>query len=388
MANTSNYKTKTTIISRKNVSVESIWGLALDIGYSSVKGMSPNSVYRFPSYARKAKQLLSMAECEESDIYYKDSESGQIWAVGEKAQSMITLEDTADSSSSLYGRNRYFESSFLVIARTGIGLGLIANEFGSPAGKPLVVQTGLPPKYIKNDSELLKEALEGHHSFEIKIGRGQWQKFCFDLPRENVIIIPQPMGTLLSICTDKNGLKIQEARKYFNSSLLIFDPGFGTFDVFDIRGGAINNFETFDYLGMKRVFEETADEIYKRYKMDVSIPAMQKYLETGEINVTDRKLMKTENVPFGNILFDKSKMVCDEAIEKIKTLYNNLFEHDYLVITGGTGAAWDYNVRQHFSGLSNLKIIAGNQNDNLSYVFSNVRGYYMYLVGNLKKQAA
>jgi plasmid segregation protein ParM len=65
-----------------------------------------------------------------------------------------------------------------------------------------------------------------------------------------------------------------------------------------------------------------------------------------------------------------------------------LFDHDYLVVTGGTGAAWNAYIKDYYKGLSNLTIIAGNQNDNIPYIFSNVRGYYMYLVSKLKRSVS
>ena len=52
MINTSDFKTKTEIIDRKNLSFSSAWPVAIDIGYSAVKGFSPNKAFRFPSYAR------------------------------------------------------------------------------------------------------------------------------------------------------------------------------------------------------------------------------------------------------------------------------------------------------------------------------------------------
>lgn len=385
---TMNYKTKTMNIARDNVHVDNIWGLGLDIGYSSVKGMSPNNVFRFPSYARKTKQMLSMAEPDITDIYYKDLSTGEVWVVGEKAQAMITLEETSDSSQALYGRNRYYDPMFLVTARVGMGFGLLSNEFGSPSGKPFVLQTGLPPKYMKTDKALLQDVLEGHHEFELKIGTGSWQKFVFDLPKDNIIIIPQPMGGLMSICMDKDGNLIPEAKKYLNSAMLIFDPGFGTFDVFNIRGGEISNYETFDNLGMKRVFQETSDAIFKKYGTEIPVHAFQKFLESGTVPVIDRKTNSKSNQDFAEILYECSEKVCREAIQKINSLYNNLYEHEYLVITGGTGAAWDGIIRNYYTQKNpDLEIISGNKNDNLSCVFSNVRGYYMYLYNNLKKQA-
>ena len=72
-----------------------------------------------------------------------------------------------------------------------------------------------------------------------------------------------------------------------------------------------------------------------------------------------------------------------EAIERLKQSYNYLIDYDYLLITGGTGAAWQDIITEHFSGMESLKVITGNQNDVLSHIFSNVRGYYLYQAGKL-----
>lgn len=386
MIKTSNFKTKTLNLERSNVSANSAWGIALDIGYSAVKGFSPNAVYCFPSYARKiTTEMLSLAQPSPNDIQYRDEYTGETWLVGVAAQNMITSDDSQDSVQELYGRNRYFSPMFNVIARVGLALGMMSNSYGSPNGKNIVVQTGLPPAYLKSDTDLIKEALSGAHDFSIKLGNKQWERFTFDLPEENIWVMAQPMGTLLSIATDNNGKFIPEAKKYFSSSMLIFDPGFGTFDVFNIRNRLIQSYETFDNLGMKRVLQETSDEIYKTHKTEIPVPAMQKYLETGEIKVIDRRAHKTTVKPFGDILEDKNKMVCEEAINKINSVYNDLIDHDYLVITGGTGAAWNDIVMEYYKDMETLKIIPGNQNDSLPYIFSNVRGYYMYMIGKLKQ---
>jgi plasmid segregation protein ParM len=384
--NTSNFKTKTLNLERNNVSANNTWGIALDIGYSAVKGFSPNAVYCFPSYARKINgEMLTLGQPGPNDIQYRDEVTGEVWAVGASAQNMITSDDSKDSAQALYGRNRYFSPMFTVIARVGLALGMISNKYGSPNGKTIVVQTGLPPAYLKSDTDLIKEALSGSHDFSIKIGTKPWSRVTFDLPEENIWVMAQPMGTLLSIATDNDGKFIPESKKYFSSAMLIFDPGFGTFDVFNIRNRLIESYETFDDLGMRRVFQETADAIYKEFKTEISVPSMQKYLETGEVKTFDRKHHKTENKPFEDILNEKNKMVCMEALEKINNIYNDLFDHDYLVITGGTGAAWNDIITEYYGGMESLTIIAGNQNDSLPYIFSNVRGYYMYMVGRLKQ---
>lgn len=52
---TLNYATRSIFIDRKNAEADGYWNFAMDIGYSGVKGMSPNKVYCFPSFARVLK---------------------------------------------------------------------------------------------------------------------------------------------------------------------------------------------------------------------------------------------------------------------------------------------------------------------------------------------
>ena len=51
--NTNQYRTKTISKARKNPFVKGKWGMAIDVGYSGVKVMSPNGFFSFPSVAVK-----------------------------------------------------------------------------------------------------------------------------------------------------------------------------------------------------------------------------------------------------------------------------------------------------------------------------------------------
>lgn len=387
MINTNNFKTKTIFTERKNESVDGIWTVALDIGYSAVKGFSNNMIYSFPSYCRKmTNQMLSFGDTNKTDIMYKDNETGEQWIVGTAAQEMITSDETRDSIAELYGRNRYFSDIFKVISRVGMGIGMLTNQYDTPNGKKLVVQTGLPPAYLKTDTVYIKEALSGHHNFSIKIGNKQWVSLQYDLAEDDIYVMPQPMGTLLSISTDNTGKTIPDAAKYFKSSMLIFDPGFGTLDVFNIRNKMIESSETFDNLGMKRVMQETSNLIMEKFHQEVPVPAMQKLLTTGEVKCFNRKERKTTMNDFSDLLERANEKVCYEALQKVDNIYNNLIDHDYLVVTGGTGDAWKAMITEYYSGMDSLKIISGNQNDMLPTIFSNVRGYYLYIVNKMKRQ--
>ena len=68
-------------------------------------------------------------------------------------------------------------------------------------------------------------------------------------------------------------------------------------------------------------------------------------------------------------------------------IYNPPMEFDYMAITGGTGAAWSSYIRnsEYFKDCDTVKIISGNQGDpTLPYIFSNVRGYYIYALSRFR----
>lgn len=381
-----NFKTKTIIQGRQNPTFDSeFWIAAVDVGYSAVKAFSANSITCFPYYARKVDpSALTLKTPDSSDIQYRDSNG--TWNVGALAQNMISSDEAMDSAATMYGRNRYYSPMFLVTARTGIALSMLSNQYGSPNGKTPIIQTGLPPAYMKSDSAFLIDVLSGHHTFEVKVGTGKWTKFDFDLPKENIYIMPQPMGSLISAGTDNKGKETYEAKKLNSSNLLIVDGGFGTLDVFNVKNGQLSSIETFDDLGMKRVFGDTANEIYKKFNVEVPIYAMQKYLQDGNVKVFDRANMKTELKSFADILDEQNKKVCMEAINRLRTMYNDFLDYQYIIVTGGTGAAWMPYIKDFLKNMEGLNVIGANQNDTLSHVFSNVRGYYLLRNKKLEQQ--
>lgn len=388
MIQTQAFKTKTILQPRQNPQVAKYWGIALDIGYSSVKVFAPNIIASFPSYAMPVKAGTAdnpIGGLEKTSIAYRDKENGEYF-VGAVAQDSTKPGDANSSTATMFSQNRYFSTEFLVIARVGLALGMMKNQYGDPSGKILKIQTGLPPEYMETDKSSIQESLAGHHEFSIKLGANPWINFTFDISKEDVGVMPQPMGTLASIATDKNGGPVPEAKKYFSSNLLIFDPGFGTLDTFEIQNHYPVSAKTWNNLGMLRVMEEAALTIKEEYNTLYTVPSMQKLLGDGYFKqrVDLRKTRKVEGEEFAKIIEDASRKVCMEALKTLDGYYNFLQDYDYLVITGGTGAAWFKMIQNYYSGIETLKIIDGAINDTISGIFSNVRGYYMTQLNNLK----
>lgn len=374
---TSSYRTKTEFIARDNLSDPNTWLVGIDIGYSAVKFFSPNQYGRFPSYAKRITTELQFAGgVPDNLIMYRDDNSGDIWLVGAVPQNMLEDNDTSDSESMLYGRDRYSSPLFKAISLTGIGIALRSNEYRIYKGEEIIIQSGLPQKYSRDENEL-KEALAGKHNFSIKVGSNSWQSFNIDIGKENIDIMSQPRGSLFSACIRSDGTWHKDAPLYLKKSTLIFDPGFGTLDVFPIYDGVVGQGETFPDLGMKRILEETTKDIYDRFGIDISIAAMQKHLETGKVSSFNRKTFKGEEHSIENSLIMATQKVFEEAIQRLAESVR-LDKFNYMIITGGVGEAWGNKLREKLGGIPNLTLVYGNQNDNLSFVYANVRGYYYY----------
>ena len=385
MTSTQDFRTKTIFNKRKNVGLDDSWPIAIDIGYSGTKIMSPNGLFSFPSYAIKvSKNQVRLGNIQSTDLIFHDLETDETWFVGAMAQNFMDSDSSEDSEATLYNRKRYHSPMFKTISSVGLALGRTENEFSSPKGKQMCIQTGLPPKYIKSDSKELKKALAGVYNFELKIGKNPFVKYNFGISENDINIMPQPMGTLFSVAINNFGDQTKDSKSLFGSNVLIMDAGFGTLDIFSIKNGLISDSETFDTLGMKRVMKETTEKIFDNYGKEIPVPAIQRYLETNKIPCFDPDTMSSNVKPFDDLLDKSNKMVCMEAINKLKNTYNNLIDIDYLIVTGGTGAAWSSIIKDYFKNMHTLTIINGNKNDEIPYIFANVRGYYMYRYNKLK----
>lgn len=383
---TISYMTKTQFIRRSDTRArEDTYLIAMDIGYSSVKVLSENIAGIFPSFAIPDTGMGTAGTLTDDYIRYEDLETGEKWFVGKMALDTISDDDTSVSGSSLYRRDRYNDPMFKVLARTGLGVACIFDRKEKYKERKICLETGLPPRYITKgayDVEAMTELLSGTHKFALQIGQKEPVRFELTIGTDMIHIMPQPMGTLFSAAVGSNHAMLPIAQSLLNKNVLIFDGGFGTLDLYPIKSHVIQPSETYDNLGMKRVLEETADVIREKFHKDISVPAMQKYLKKGAFRWFEQKSFTTKDEPLADILEICSNRICDEALEKTFQVYH-VYEYDYLIITGGTGAAWFDRIKEKLKNMSTLTVMSGSQSDNLPAVFSNVRGYYMFRYGDL-----
>ena len=255
------------------------------------------------------------------------------------------------------------------------------NKYGSCEDKHIMIEAGLPPKYI-NDAVDLREALCGKHDFEIKVGAGNWIKYSIELKENDIQVMPQPLGSLVSASTNANGRQLKTAIQYWSGNVIVFDPGYGTLDTYIVkRGQVIGKGETFPEYGMHEVFARTCRDIEKEFGLSIEVPELQNCLESGEVKViVSRRPLKTRKYSFKDILEKNCVEVCKEVIERLSSIYNYFVDYDYIIATGGTFEAWKDVFINAFKDVEDLRVIPANINNvSVSTVYSNVNGYYYYL---------
>ncbi len=374
MAFSTSFRTRNEIISCKNLQPENAALCALDIGYSALKGYSAKNRFCIPAYVR-ASEGVAIGSPLPTDIRYRD-ESSVVYSVGSLALDSIQADDTNDADNTMFGRNRYFSKAFLILARVGLALGV-----GPDNEKPVYLQTGLPPAYRAMDTDLIVEALSGQHQFALKLGGNDWVNYDIQLTPENISVIDQPVGSVYCASKRNDGSTVltDDGKTYIDHNILVFDGGFGTLDIFSVMNRVINGTNTFDDLGMRAVFERTAQDILQKYHTEVHAHTLQRYLTDGAIAVFDRKTKSTKRQEISSLLKENSRIICEMALDRLDTAYDNLMHYDYLIVTGGTGAAWMEIIKNHYSGFETLSVIAANQNEkNVPTIYNNVRGYYIY----------
>lgn len=384
--NTASFKTRSEIIEKKlprvngNNQYKGKTILAVDGGYSGVKGASPERVFWFPSYAKRAPSGLEIiGKVHPNDILFRDNTTQDIWLVGQAAEAMMDqmdIESTTDIS--LFTRYRYDSDVFKVIMASGFALGL----WGTPSDNEIVLQTGLPSTYKEADEPKLRKALIGDYDISIKIGQGKWKDFKFSLTDKNVYVMEQPQGTLCSAAY-ANGELSNIGKKIMSKNTLIWDIGFGTEDIFSVKSGYKNGHQTYSDTAMRAVFDMTIQRLKSIYKtecpsFDLKVFELQNYLMSGVISYFDPDNFKMLYVEFADILKKVNEELCEKSLKRLMQEYNNLRGYDYLIVSGGTGESRFEQIKEKLSVIPTLSVLPGNLNTNdLSFSYSNVIGYYM-----------
>lgn len=348
--------------------------IGLDAGYSGMKGFYENGYFCFPSFVKKLKgDIIGGASA--NDILYRDNSTGEMYMIGRTAQDMISSGDTNDTDGEMFARKRYSTKSFRVLCHTAVALALQ----GRKDNREPIIQTGLPSSYLNEDANALKKALQIPADFSLRVGEGRWQDFTLKLAPDRIFCdMPQPAGSLYSVLIQNDGKYINDAKAYLYENILVMDIGFGTFDFYGLKNRVVECKESIDEIGMREVMLHTSKKIMEKTNEDIRIQALQKVMETGKVVSVDEEELRTEEISIAPLLQDACSEVFAEAFERAKGITNAFRDYRRIIITGGTGEAWYDQMKAAFANMKTAQIIPGNVNDHLPFIYSNVRGYYLY----------
>lgn len=348
----------------------------IDIGYSGIKIQSPFNASTIPSIVVKERHDAPLLVGSE-DIRYRD-EKGRVWYVGSLAKKTLLHGSTAVKPTMLLGRQRVQSEDFLVQLRVGLFFSKLKDlpEGGYDIDdRPIKVQTGLPPEFIVQDSEELRNKFVGEHRYSVKVGKRPWVNVRIKLDTKDVFICKQPFGTLMASVINSDGVMTNPA--LLKKNVLILDAGFHTTDTFHcIQGTREGIALTWENYAMQEVYQRTCDNILEASgnRADISVYSLEKAFETGVVHYGSKKIP----YDFTKDFYRNLKVVCVELLDELNTVYNSMMNVDVILLTGGTGVAWEKYIREYYKETQALDIsLAG---DAKTASRANVTGYYNLLV--------
>ncbi|MGD6869989.1 MULTISPECIES: plasmid segregation protein ParM domain-containing protein [Bacillus cereus group] len=218
-------------------------------------------------------------------------------------------------------QNRYTEPLFKDL--TSIALADLAKKSNITATDEVVVITGVPSNEInKEAANQLKEAFEGLHVVKID---GKTVKVNI----EEVVILPQPIGTVMGQYLDENGYV--ENEKYEEIRVGVIDIGTGTTDLDSINAlRRENEFKSLE-TGMKHVYQLIADYINnKNSNAKVEYYHIEPFFEKGEYKISERHIIDFKEVK------EQAVFTVSERIKQgIKNAWGTFDRFDEIIVTGG-----------------------------------------------------
>lgn len=372
--------------------------IAIDIGYHGVKIATEEGLAFIPTVVCPLKDIGGTTGTDPRRIAYRSE--GQELFVGDLALHLSQEGDVRKTER--YNLNFIKSPDYLAIFRSAV---YIASK-GNPT--PLI-STGLPSKCFEGDKHFLKvlqKVLIGKHEFEIATGKDvgseiKFEKVSFEIKPDNLLIFPQPIGTLASqalTITEGNLIPIDENLLAQNDNIkrTIIDGGFYTVDVQTLVRGSDIQDKSFSLEGEgmiepyilihNKIIELTREENFE----GVVIPIWQlsQYLETNEPIIiddgTEEGLDMTQQI---EQIYSKYAQKILSTIVDSKHL-NKTIGIQEIYLTGGPTNIFKKEIT-NFIPSKKLKIVECELNNiKVEPRFYNVIGYFYLLLSDVQEQLA
>ncbi len=320
--------------------------LGVDIGYGFVKSFDGQNEIAFPSVVGIGRDISYQSQL---STYSSPLDTLALISNGKK----YFVGNYAIRQSSIPSRSLDIKKpediNTLLLCLTALGL------YSPEPQQNFNVVTGLPTNYILSYQEPLKNLLEGEHQISIQLNGSLEEKV---INVNDIVIIPQPFGTLYNLALDNNGEV--EDRDMTNKIVGIADIGFKTADfVVSDSLEFVDRLSSSSSSGMVSAYEIIASMIRSKFKID------KKDFELDQI-------VKNKTIKIAGVNHDISDIISEafyNLAAKIKTELDSLWDYrelDAIILTGGGGEALSEYLIPKFN---NMMLVQDAQ-------FANVKGFW------------
>lgn len=321
--------------------------VGIDIANSTLKVWTDDTHARYRN---------TIKEIDDSGLVYSFKTDFHMYVYEDE---VYEVGDLSAMGSGSRGKARYTSKSFKIEAMIGL-----ASVLKPGVDYKLKVVTGTPSFFFKDKNVInsIKKALIGSHLvksvFDDKI-----DEIKFEIV--DVVVVPQPLGTLYNYIFDEKTLKLNE--KLVEQRALVIDIGWGTTDIAMLESGRVRSTFGFD-LGssdyISAIQEEVNNEIPQANIMTLNPHQVDVMLLEGNVVET----------PFGK--FDLSKFTQENKEKLAERIYTEVmgigleFSRFYkIILTGGGSLLLEKELKQKFD--DSRVVIAENA------IEANVKGFFL-----------
>ena len=372
--------------------------LAIDPGFDSFKVVANGKTFKFPSNVIETdERKMSDYNLREDFMLYKDC-FGTTYRVGQYARELIfqnkDVKERSREVEEFYTEQRFTSGDFQVSLRAAIALALEKEGLPSHYDGTIYVMVALPHSCRARYTPAVVGATAGHHTFSMRLGQGYEKEYSFTIGDKNVMTVSQTIASILGETSDDHG-KINRDKFFYlsNGPTLVLDGGYYTMGIVEVsKGGSVDDSKTESDVrhAMRNVNSQVAREVRKvrsdieHYQVEYLLhqnDGVIRYMQDGKAQTLDLKSLREQKI----------RAVCGDFARYLDEKYNHLLDVRYVLVTGGTGAAFYPHLLAHFekSGVMDREHIllassslCGIENP---IEFSIVVGAYKGLMGKLKK---
>ncbi|MCP8969744.1 plasmid segregation protein ParM domain-containing protein [Ectobacillus ponti] len=297
--------------------------LVLDHGNGKMKLRSSLHKSTTPSLVAFKKDVGKSFTGDQLQVSEYETEMGQfVW--GDDVSAVQAVYPT-------YGfQNRYKDTMYRTL--TKIALATLAQKSYVQPHDEVVVVTGVPSNEVDTSAVTdLQAAFTGRHEVIVD-GKPVHVNVV------QTIVIPQPVGTVMSRYLDEDGFVAQD--RYEDIRVGIIDIGTGTTDLDSINGLRREEHKSIA-AGMKDVYQIIADYVNSENpNAKVEYYHIEPYFAEGIYKISERHSVNFEAVKMAAVF---------EVAEKIKTGIKNAWKtfdrFDEILLTGGGAKLFENAIR-------------------------------------------